>query len=404
MISNVHVASAATSPSGLLTRMKEQSQPFARSDSASDSGSGSTTPPEGAIFVSLAPIADRSDSGGEPCLTPAAVPVGGGDDFTAVFEAKLGTTVSKQIEKYAPATLIVVLTLLSVLVVLVNIQGSLQASDITLAHDGMADADDGSPELTLSPVMMYDESLRKIAHQPRVLGSGEGAAPVTTSTVADDEFDETTSLLLQEGVSNVAESDNEYNARISSDPSVEEAIDVVIDTTYTDQMRKRADQARSLTLDCDWCLPFDVACLSTCEDSSTPSPVTMATPSPVTMAFECLSAPTYSTLTCQALGGDFTTESYCNEGQGTFYSETCGASSCGCCVQVGRVVRGRHTVACRLAGLIVVVEFHCLSANTSDSIVNSRSEYRTASVCSTKAYMSSIINVDGCPKNKTGNG
>ena len=158
---------------------------------------------------------------------------------------------------------------------------------------------------------------------------------MTTSTVADDEFDETTSLLLQEGVSNVAESDNEYNARISSDPSVEEAIDVVIDTTYTDQMRKRADQARSLTLDCDWCLPFDVACLSTCEDSSTPSPVTMATPSPVTMAFECLSAPTYSTLTCQALGGDFTTENYCNEEQGTFHSETCGLSSCGCCVEVG---------------------------------------------------------------------
>ena len=361
-------------------------------------------------------------------------PVGCGDDFAAMFEAKLGIKLRRQTEKYAPATLIVVLTLLSVLVVLsIIIQGSLQASDITLMHDDTTDANDGSPLFTLSPVMMYDESLRKIAQRPRVLGSGEGAAPVTTSTAADDEFNEATSLLLQEGVSNAAESDDaystrispgpsdedavdavfgtalllhegvsnaaesddEYNVLISSGPSAEEAIDAVINTSYTDQMRKSADRARSLSAPVatptrapaasstwysysysytvfafghhnsysysylySYSYEFGSAPVATSTSapvaSSTSAPVASSTSAPVATSTSapvapstwysysysyCASAPTYSTLTCQALDGDTTTENYCEEAQGTFYSETCGASSCGCCVQVGQVVR-----------------------------------------------------------------
>ena len=251
------------------------------------------------MFVSLAPTADRSDSGGEP---REAAPVGGGG-IAAMFEAKLG---SKQIEKYAPATLIVVLALLSMLVVLlVNIKGSLQASEITLARDDMVDVDDGSPRFTLSPVMVYDdallleeawdESLRKIAQQPRVLGSGEGGSDCWEEQ--GDCWEETCGKGCTKTV--CSESTTVCNTTVRS-----------AQRQIGDEVDKLHEKGRRLVT------------------PSTPA----AAPSSTS---ECTSAPTYSTLTCQAFGGDFTTENYCNEEQGTFHSETCGLSLCGCCVEVG---------------------------------------------------------------------
>ena len=68
-----------------------------------------------------------------------------------------------------------------------------------------------------------------------------------------------------------------------------------------------------------------------------PFPLPTRVPLPMPTTSECTWAPTFSASSCSLSGGVcYATENYCN---GIFHSEGCGASSCGCCVEVGRLVR-----------------------------------------------------------------
>ena len=84
--------------------------------------------------------------------------------------------------------------------------------------------------------------------------------------------------------------------------------------------------------------------VATFSPTPSPSPLPSMAPTPMPTSvptMECSWAPTFSAMSCSNYHGGklLATEDDCNGEDGTFYSEGCDEDSCGCCVQVGRLVR-----------------------------------------------------------------